>query len=168
MFGSVFVNDTASSALDSIEQKAGEADSKITSLGEKMSSFGEGLSKVGEGLITHITLPIAGATAGIIKLADKASDLSEANNVIENTFKSSATAIEAWTKTTADSAGISQTASAQWVGFMGAMLKSSGVSEQSAADMSKKLVQLTGDMSSFYNVGTSDMWEKIRSTNIKE
>lgn len=163
MFGSVFVNDTASASLEKVEKKADETDSKITSMGEKMSSFGESLAKVGEGLITYITLPIAAATAGVIKLADKASDLNEANNVIENTFKSSAKAIEAWTKTTADSAGISQTASSQWVGFMGAMLKSSGVTEQSAADMSKKLVQLTGDMSSFYNIGTSDMWEKIRS-----
>ncbi len=97
------------------------------------------------------------------KFATSASDLVEAQNVVETTFKTSGKAIEAWTGTTAKSAGISKTASTQWVGFMGAMLKSSGVSESSSASMSKNLVQLTGDMSSFYNVGTSDMWEKIRS-----
>ncbi|KHD34423.1 hypothetical protein NL50_17250 [Clostridium acetobutylicum] len=104
-----------------------------------------------------------GSAAGAFKLADSASNLSEAQNVVEQTFKTSAGSIEDWSKTTAKSAGISQTASTQWAGFMGAMLKSSGVTENSAANMSKSLVQLTGDMSSFYNVSTDEMWEKIRS-----
>lgn len=106
---------------------------------------------------------VMGAGLGMFKLAESASNLSEAQNVVETTFKKSGKAIEAWAKTTAKSAGISETASTQWVGFMGAMLKSSGVGETSSASMSKNLVQLTGDMSSFYNVDTKDMWEKLRS-----
>lgn len=97
------------------------------------------------------------------EFAQSASDIVEAQNVVESTFKTSGKAIEEWTDTTAKSAGISKTSSMQWAGFMGAMLKSSGVSEESSASMSKNLVQLTGDMSSFYNVSTSDMWEKLRS-----
>jgi len=146
-----------------VTKKAEETSLTISKLGEKTQSFGESLSKVGESLFTHLTLPIGVAAGAVVKFADKSSDLYEAQNVVENTFKKSAKAIEAWTNTTAKSAGISKTASSQWVGFMGAMLKSSGVSEKAAANMSKNLVQLTGDMSSFYNISTSDMWEKIRS-----
>lgn len=164
VFGRVVLNDNGvEDKLKNINQKAQEADSKLSQLGENISKFGEGLTKVGESLVTHLTLPLAAAGAGMVKLAEKASDLNEAQNVIENTFKKSSKAIEEWTNTTANSAGISKTASSQWVGFMGAMLKSSGVTEQKAGDMSKTLVQLTGDMSSFYNIGTSDMWEKIRA-----
>lgn len=164
VFGRILLKDDGvEEKLKNINDKAEETDSKISKLDESIAKVGEGLSKFGQSLITHVTLPLAAAGAGIVKLADKASDLNEAQNVIENTFKKSAKAIEAWTNTTANSAGISKTASSQWVGFMGAMLKSSGVTEQTAGDISKNLVQLTGDMSSFYNISTSDMWEKIRS-----
>lgn len=138
-----------------------------------LSSLKDGLSKVGSGVATGLKTAGAaiagmgaaavGAATGAFKLAEQASDLVEAQNVVENTFKKSSKSIEAWTNTTAASAGISKTASTQWVGFMGAMLKSSGVSESSSASMSENLVQLTGDMSSFYNISTSDMWEKIRA-----
>lgn len=164
VFGRILLKDDGvEEKLKNINDKAEETDSRLSKLGESMTKIGEGLSKFGQSLITHVTLPLAAAGVGIVKLADKASDLNEAQNVIENTFKKSAKAIEAWTNTTANSAGISKTASSQWVGFMGALLKSSGVTEKASGDMSKNLVQLTGDMSSFYNISTSDMWEKIRA-----
>jgi phage-related protein len=159
----VDLHDTVTDRLRQIQAEAQNTDNKLNSLSDKFSKFGEKLTSLGESLTKRLTVPLAAAGVGIIKLADVASNLGEAQNVVENTFKKSSKAIEDWTKTTATSAGISQTASTQWVGFMGAMLKSSGVTEQSAGDMSKKLVQLTGDMSSFYNVGTDEMWEKIRS-----
>jgi hypothetical protein len=164
IFGRILLKDNGvENKLNSVTKKAEETSLTISKLGEKTQSFGESLSKVGKSLFTHLTLPIGAAAGAVVKFADKSSDLYEAQNVVENTFKKSAKAIEAWTNTTAKSAGISKTSSSQWVGFMGAMLKSSGVSEKAAANMSKNLVQLTGDMSSFYNISTSDMWEKIRS-----
>ena len=164
IFGRILLKDNGvENKLNSVTKKAEETSLTISKLGEKTQSFGESLSKVGKSLFTHLTLPIGVAAGAVVKFADKSSDLYEAQNVVENTFKKSAKSIEAWTNTTAKSAGISKTASSQWVGFMGAMLKSSGVSEKAAANMSKNLVQLTGDMSSFYNISTSDMWEKIRS-----
>lgn len=110
-----------------------------------------------------LSLGAAGLAKSIYSVAESASNLVEAQNVVENTFESSSKSIEDWTETMAASAGISKTAATQFVGTMGAMLKSSGVAEQSAATMSKGLVQLAGDMSSFYNVSTDEMWEKIRS-----
>jgi phage-related protein len=158
IFGELLLKDTASANIDKVGEKArglsGVFESSFGKIGSLALKLG-GIIGLGFGIKEL-------ATKGY-ELAESASDLSEAQNVVEQTYKSSSKAIEAWTQTTAKSAGISQTASTQWVGFMGAMLKSSGVTEQKSGDMSKSLVQLTGDMSSFYNVGTSDMWEKIRS-----
>lgn len=158
VFGELLLKDTASSEMDKISNKA----KGLSGVFE--SSFGKiGSLALKLGSIIGIGFGIKELATKGYELAESASNLSEAQNVVEQTYKKSAASIEAWTQTTAKSAGISQTASTQWVGFMGAMLKSSGVTEQKAGDMSKSLVQLTGDMSSFYNVGTDDMWEKIRS-----
>jgi hypothetical protein len=146
------------SQLDKIDKKG---KSTSTSMGLSFGNIASAALKAAS--VIGLGLGIKALAEDAYKFATSASDLVEAQNVVETTFKTSGKAIEAWTGTTAKSAGISKTASTQWVGFMGAMLKSSGVSESSSASMSKNLVQLTGDMSSFYNVGTSDMWEKIRS-----
>lgn len=171
-------------ALENLSNKSNSAEKEVKQLGDEMEksakksgTLKDSLKNLGSHLGTGIattakatTVAIvglgaaaAGAAVGIFKLSEKASDLGEAQNVVESTFKTSAKSIEQWTNTTASSAGISKTASTQWSGFMGAMLKSSGITESVSANMSKNLVQLTGDMSSFYNVGTSDMWEKIRA-----
>lgn len=145
-------------AFQDLSKKSKDSTSSIKSQFSDMKSHILGaVATIGAGL------GLKSITQGIYSLAESASDLIEAQNVVESTFKTSAKSIEAWTNTTAESAGVGKTAATQWSGFMGAMLKSSGVTESSAATMSQSLVQLTGDMSSFYNVSTSDMWEKIRS-----
>ena len=153
LVGSILINDNG---VESTIKKHDSAASKLS------NTFGT----VGKVAMVAGAAIVAGMGAGLAigyKLAESASNLSEAQNVVETTFKKSGKAIEAWAKTTAKTAGISETASTQYVGFMGAMLKSSGVTEKSSETMSKSLVQLTGDMSSFYNVDTKDMWEKLRS-----
>lgn len=141
---------------------------KSQSASEKIKGHFSGLKSVFSGLTSSVLgmglgMGISGIAHGIYNLAESASNLSEAQNVVENTFKKSSKSVEDWTNTTAKSAGVGKTAAMQWSGSMGAMLQSSGVTETAAATMSEKLVQLTGDMSSFYDVGTSEMWEKIRS-----
>lgn len=167
------------SALNNVQKEEKENSSSAAKLGKAFQDFAkkskESTSSV-KSNFSDLKKSIVGAVAtigaglglksiaqGIYSLAESASDLVEAQNVVESTFKTSAKSIEAWTDTTAESAGIGKTSATQWSGFMGAMLKSSGITESSAAGMSKSLVQLTGDMSSFYNVGTDEMWEKIRS-----
>lgn len=167
------------SALQMAQKEEKESTSSSAKLGKAFQDFAKKSKDSTSSVKSHFSdlkSSILGAVAtigaglgfksaiqGIYNLAESASDLVEAQNVVESTFKTSAKSIEAWTDTTAESAGIGKTAATQWSGFMGAMLKSSGITESSAATMSKSLVQLTGDMSSFYNVGTDEMWEKIRS-----
>lgn len=122
-----------------------------------------GLGKVSAAAFATLAAGTVAAVTAAFKLAESASDLSEAQNVVQQTFKNSSDDVLAWSKTMAESAGISETAATKYVGSMGAMLKSSGLSEDAAASMAEKMVQLTGDMSSFYNLEHDDAWEKIRS-----
>ncbi|ERI90996.1 hypothetical protein HMPREF1982_03558 [Clostridiales bacterium oral taxon 876 str. F0540] len=159
LFGEILLKDNGTTnKLDEIDKKA-KGTSK--SFDDSFSKIKSSALKVGSVLLGG--LGIKELVTKTYQFAESASDLGEAQNVVESTFKKSAKSILEWTNTTAKSAGISKTSSMQWSGFMGAMLKSSGVTEESSAKMSKSLVQLTGDMSSFYNIGTSEMWEKIRS-----
>jgi phage-related protein len=167
------------SALQTAQKEEKESTSSSAKLGKAFQDFAKKSKESTSNVKSHFSdlkSSILGAVAtigaglgfksaiqGVYNLAESASDLVEAQNVVESTFKTSAKSIEAWTDTTAESAGIGKTAATQWSGFMGAMLKSNGITESTASTMSKSLVQLTGDMSSFYNVGTDEMWEKIRS-----
>lgn len=160
----------AGKGVEDLGKKSEDAEKKSSKLGSTFKnlsgSLGSGVAnvaKVTAGAMVALGAAAAGAAVGAFKLAQSASDLGEAQNVVEQVFKSSGKSVENWTNTMATSAGLSKTTATQWVGSMGAMMKSSGLSEKSAQSMSESLVQLTGDMSSFYNVSTDEMWEKIRS-----
>ena len=171
--------DRYTAALKNAESSESSGSSMLSRLSASFSKLSDQSSKSTSSIKDHFSSlksTIAGAVAGIgislgvsglahsiYGVAESASDLVEAQNVVENTFKSSYKTVEAWSAAMAQSAGISETSATQYVGAMGAMLKSNGLSEQAAGSMSEKLVQLTGDMSSFYNVSTSEMWEKIRA-----
>lgn len=156
--------------LDNLAHAQNNAERSTGSLTERLKSsvgkLGSGLAtglKVAGTAVAGVGVAAAGAAVGVYKLAESASDLNEAQNVVDQTFKKTNKSVLAWTNTTAMSAGIGKTAATQMVGTMGAMLKSSGMTEQAAGKTSEGLVQLTGDLSSFYNISTSEMWEKMRA-----
>ncbi len=170
--------------LNNAKGKLNEMDSELTEnntkIKENSSNWGKvsdsvkgASSKIGSGLVTGVKAAgtaIVGmgaatiaAGAGIYKLAGSASNLNEAQNVVQQTFKTSSKSVLEWTNGISNSAGIGKTAATSMVGSMGAMLKSSGLTESSASGMSEKMVQLSGDMASFYNLDNDTAWEKIRS-----
>jgi len=154
LFGSVLLKgaDNSEKQLDSIDRKG-------LNVGETLGKIGKVALTVGAAMVTGF----GAATAGAFKLAEKASDLSEAQNVVNETFKVSKDSVLSWSKTISETAGISETNAVKFVGSMGAMLKSSGLTEDASASMAESLVQLTGDMSSFYNLGHDEAWGKIRA-----
>jgi hypothetical protein len=142
------------------------AEKGVNGLKDKLEGAGKSIANAGKIAVTGVTAivgAVAGATAGAFKLAERASNLSEAQNVVSETFKQSKGEILKWTEQVSATTGISQTNATKFVGSMGAMLKSSGLAEEDAGKMAKAMVQLTGDMSSFYNLDNDTAWEKIRS-----
>lgn len=103
---------------------------------------------------------IVGFTKSCLKLG---SDLEEVQNVVDVTFKSMADQVNAFASTAITQLGMSETACKQFMGTYGAMSKAMGFSEQSAYNMSKAITELTGDVSSFYNIDAKEASIKLKS-----
>ena len=96
-----------------------------------------------------------------------ASDLEEVANVINVTFGDSAQDINNWAKTTARAFGLSELSAKQYIGTIGSILDSSGVGKYTT-EMSKNLVQMSGDLASFYNLSNDVAFEKLRAGIVGE
>lgn len=94
---------------------------------------------------------------------DYASDLAEVQNVVDVTFGSATEAINSWSKECLAAYGMNEVSAKRYAGTIGAMLKSSGLAGDAIVDMSKDMVGLAGDMTSFYNLDLETAFEKIRS-----
>ena len=164
IFGKILVdNNLANSNIEETDKKGKSLATTLGSgIGNAATATGNIIKTTGAVMLGFGAI-VGSAAVGVFKLAEKASDLSEAQNVVQQTFKTCGTEINKWTETLAASAGIGKTMGTSMVGSMGAMLKSSGFAEEAAGTMSKTLVQLTGDTASFYNLPHDVMWEKIRS-----
>jgi hypothetical protein len=92
-----------------------------------------------------------------------ASDLNEVQNVVSTTFGESTTQINAWSKAALKAYGLGELQAKQYTGTMGAMLKSSGISNSKLVEMSTTIAGLTGDFASFYNLDHETAFEKLRS-----
>lgn len=92
-----------------------------------------------------------------------ASSLVEVQNVVDTTFGSNASKIDAWSRTTMSAFGLSELQAKQFAGTLGAMLKSSGLAGSQIVQMSTDLSGLSGDLASFYNLPIETAFEKIRS-----
>jgi len=91
-----------------------------------------------------------------------ASDLEEVQNVVDVTFGSAGAAtIERWAGEAQKNFGLTELQAKKYTSTLGAMFKSSGIAEGSITDMSTSLAGLTADMSSFYNYGFDEMFQKI-------
>lgn len=91
------------------------------------------------------------------------SDITEVQNVVDVAFGSMAGMVDEFATTSAEKFGLSELAAKQYSGTMMAMLKSSGVAKDAAAEMSTTLAGLAGDIASFYNIDTDLAFQKIRS-----
>lgn len=99
-----------------------------------------------------ITGGLYGLVRGIKASITAASDLFEAQNVIENGFGPLIGKIEDFAKTSIQSFGMSELAAKNTAGIYAVMAKSLGVLPDAATDMAVALTGLTGDLASFYNV----------------
>lgn len=110
---------------------------------------------------------IKSAASAVVDFGKKAialaSDLDEVQNVVDVTFGESAAAVEDFAKTSSTQFGLTELQVKQYSGTLGAMVKSMGLTEKEAADMSLDMVGLAGDVASFYNLDHDTAFEKIRS-----
>lgn len=132
----------------------------IDKVSQQISNLGNTIGDIGSSLTDNISKPILNFFAEGVEVA---SDINEAMNVVSVTFGKSGNQVIEWSGNLIDSFGLTKKEALGYVGSMGAMLKSSGLTASASKNMSKELVKLTGDMSSFYNLEHDETWEKIRS-----
>lgn len=92
-----------------------------------------------------------------------ASDLTEVQNVVDVTFGDRSREIDKWAEAIGEAFGLSELKGKQFIGSMGAMLKSMEVTDEQVVTMSKNLTELAADMASFYNADLDTVFNKIMS-----
>src|SRR3954451_11727700 len=92
-----------------------------------------------------------------------ASDLNEQIAKTTIVFGESSAAVEEWSKTTTTAFGVSERDALKMASSFGALFAPVGLVGQQAADQSERLVQLGGDLASFYNTDVQDALDAIQS-----
>lgn len=94
------------------------------------------------------------------------SDLAEVQNVVDVAFGSKGTIsrdVNNFAKNAAAGFGLSETMAKRYLGTFGSMSTAFGFSTKEAAEMSKTLTGLTGDVASFYNITQDEAYTKLKS-----
>jgi hypothetical protein len=150
----LLANDKASAVFDKVGKSVSDTESGFSKLGSKMASFGKAMATGG--------LATLGAGVALKKgLIDPASDLSETLSKTTNVFGKNAAGIISWSKTSATSFGLSQTAALGAAAQFGDMFTQLGFTGKAAASTSKNLVKTAADLGSFHNVDPTDVLERI-------
>lgn len=93
-----------------------------------------------------------------------ASDLEEVQNVVDVTFGTEGAAkIEEWSKAAGKQFGLTELQAKRYASTLGAMMKSSGLTENGILELSTDLAGLAADMASFYNLPFDEAFSKIQS-----
>jgi hypothetical protein len=100
-----------------------------------------------------ITAPLALIGGASFKMA---SDFEESLNKVRVAFGDSAADIEAFAKTTLTSIGLAEGSALEMASLFGDMATSMGLTQPAAAQMSKSLVSLAGDLASFKNINIAE------------
>lgn len=94
---------------------------------------------------------------------DLGSDLSEVQNVVDTAFKSMSSYVDSFAKDAMENFGLSETVAKQYIGTIGSMNNAFGFTEKASLEMAKAVTGLTGDVASFYNLGSDEAFTKLKS-----
>lgn len=173
-------NDRMSSALDKIADSLQGLQKSIDTTNDALDKFNEKQNdtahknKSSSDSFSRLIKKVTGYASALFSVRtafdclktgiNYASDLAEVQNVVDVTFANSAEQVNEWSQNTLQAYGLNTVSAKRYVGTMGAMLKSSGLTEEQALSMSEAMTALAGDMTSFYNLDDIDVaFDKIRS-----
>lgn len=140
-----------------LERAYGRAAKQTDTLGSKFSGMAK-MAALGAG-----AAGLGALVVGMKSSIKAASDLSEQVNKTNVVFGKSGKEVVKWSSGLTRNFGISSRAALEASGTFGNMLVPMGFARDKAAQMSKKMVELAGDMSSFNNADPSAVLEALRS-----
>jgi hypothetical protein len=130
----------------SLNQDLRKAERSLQASAAKFQNLGQSLS-------LGVTAPLVLIGGASFKMA---SDFEESLNKVRVAFGDSAADVESFAKTTLTSIGLAEGSALEMASLFGDMATSMGLTQPAAAQMSKSLVSLAGDLSSFKNINISE------------
>jgi hypothetical protein len=144
-----FITADNTGLLAATRESTAAVESMSKNIGRSLRDTGASISNFGKSLTIGLTLPIAAAGAGIVKLA---SDAEEAGSKFRTVFKDVGAEASAAAKELSTSFGLSNVQAQQLLGNTGDLLSGFGFTGEAALDLATKTNQLAVDLASFTNV----------------
>ena len=143
----------AISHVGDLEENVNKLSAPIDRLTSKMKSAG---LKVSVGL----TLPIVGVAATLLKFG---SDAVESENLVSESFKEMTDSATRWSKELSDKLGLNEFNLRKQGASFFLLASNMGQTRKSALDISKTLVELSTDLTSFLNIPTAQATRALQS-----
>lgn len=91
------------------------------------------------------------------------SNVTEVQNVVDTAFKDLSWQADQWASNAMTNFGLSELSAKKYMGVFGQMSNAMGITGKAAFDMAENVTGLTGDVASFYNLGTDEAYTKLKS-----
>lgn len=150
----------SSEGADSVKKDITGVGGAVDNVQSKLSGWGKNLRGIGTMWTAGITAPL---TAFFTTAINGASSLEQAQGKVDAVFKDSANTVLAWSDTTSQAFGISNTQALQWTGTLGNFFTSAGVATDQSAKFSRQLIELSADMGAFNDVSAARASDAIIS-----
>ena len=142
--------------LEGVRNGLNTAEKEAKRLSKTLVQTAQKIEAVGTKMSMMITLPVAAATAGILKLTDGASDLSETISKSEQIFGSAAKQIDEWSNSSATAFGQSKKQAIDAASTFAIFGKSAGKTGDDLVKFSTQFTALASDFASFYNTSPEE------------
>lgn len=91
------------------------------------------------------------------------SNVTEVQNVVDTAFKDLSWQADQWASNAMTNFGLSELSAKKYMGVFDQMSNAMDITGNAALDMAENVTGLTGDVASFYNLGTDEAYAKLKS-----
>ena len=138
-------------------------------ISKQMTVMSKNATKNASGFIRTIRKKLVAAfgtvaTGAFIKSCiEVGSNVTEVQNVVDTAFKDLSWQADQWASNAMTNFGLSELSAKKYMGVFGQMSNAMGITGKAALDMAENVTGLTGDVASFYNLGTDEAYTKLKS-----
>lgn len=138
-------------------------------ISKQMTVMSKNATKNASGFIRTIRKKLVAAfgtvaTGAFIKSCiEVGSNVTEVQNVVDTAFKDLSWQADQWASNAMTNFGLSELSAKKYMGVFGQMSNAIGITGKAALDMAENVTGLTGDVASFYNLGTDEAYTKLKS-----
>lgn len=146
-----------------------ETEKTNDSISKQMTVMSKNATKNASGFIRTIRKKLVAAfgtvaTGAFIKSCiEVGSNVTEVQNVVDTAFKDLSWQADQWASNAMTNFGLSELSAKKYMGVFGQMSNAMGITGNAALDMAENVTGLTGDVTSFYNLGTDEAYAKLKS-----